>query len=94
MKSRHALVGDVRGMGLIQGIELVKDRSTKERFATSAGVNALLTAALKRRGVWIRVPAFILPLSPPLTITADELDHLCDMVDESLGEVSSAIGMG
>ena len=93
MQLRHQLVGDARGMGLIQGMELVKDRATKERFAASAGVNALLTAALKRRGIWIRVPAFILPLSPPLTITADELDHLCDMVDESLGEVSSAIGM-
>ena len=94
MKDRHPIIGDVRGMGLIQGIEFVKDRETKERFAASEGVNAMLTAALKARGIWVRVPAFILPISPPLTITADELGHLCDMVEESLAEVSEAVGAG
>lgn len=94
MKSKHAMVGDVRGMGLIQGIEIVEDRANKRRFDASAGVNAMLTAALKARGVWIRVPAFILPISPPLTITADELSHLCDMVEESILEVSQRVGLG
>ena len=94
MKSRHKMIGDVRGMGLIQGIEIVADRETKARFDASAGVNGLLTAALRERGVWIRVPAFIIPISPPLTITSDELSHLCDMVEESIVEVSASIGLG
>ena len=94
MKSKHAMIGDVRGMGLIQGIEIVEDRESKRRFDASAGVNTMLTAALKERGVWIRVPAFILPISPPLTITADELSHLCDMVEESISEVSRRVGLG
>ena len=94
MKSRHKMIGDVRGMGLIQGIEIVEDRESKARFDASAGVNGLLTAALRERGVWIRVPAFIIPISPPLTITSDELSHLCDMVEESIVEVSASIGLG
>ena len=93
MKAKHAMVGDVRGMGLIQGIEIVEDRASKRRFDASAGVNTMLTAALKERGVWIRVPAFILPISPPLTITADELSHLCDMAEESISEVSRRVGL-
>lgn len=87
MKEKHQMVGDVRGVGLIQGIEFVADRKTKQHFDPSLRINARLTEKLIEKGVWIRVPAYIVPLAPPLTITADELDGLCDAVDESLGEV-------
>ena len=53
----------------------------------------MLTDALKRRGVWIRVPAFIIPVSPPLTISMQELDDLCDAIDDSIAEVSAALGV-
>ena len=93
MKRKHRIVGDVRGAGLIQGIEFVADRKTKAHFDPSLRVNARLTEKLIARGVWIRVPAFIVPIAPPLTITADELDGLCDAVDESLGEVEKELGV-
>jgi adenosylmethionine-8-amino-7-oxononanoate aminotransferase len=92
MKDKHAIIGDVRGVGLIQGIEFVKDRQTKEHFDSSVGVNAMLTEELRKRGVWIRVPAYILPIAPPLTITADEADTLCSVIDESLGAVERRLG--
>ena len=92
MKDRHAIIGDVRGVGLIQGIEFVKDRKTKEHFDSSVGVNAMLTEELRKRGVWIRVPAYILPLAPPLTITADETDNLTTIIDEALTAVESRLG--
>jgi adenosylmethionine-8-amino-7-oxononanoate aminotransferase len=93
MKEKHAIVGDVRGVGLIQGIEFVKDRKTKEHFDASIGVNAMLTEELRKRGVWIRVPAYILPLAPPLTITADETDNLTTIIDEALGAVEQRLGV-
>ncbi|MAE65025.1 MAG: aspartate aminotransferase family protein [Phycisphaeraceae bacterium] len=93
MKQRHPIIGDVRGTGLIQGIEFVKDRATKEHFDPSQGVNAMLTAELKERGVWLRVPPYILPFAPPLTITADELDELASKVDEALTTVEQRLGM-
>ena len=80
-------------MGLIQGIEFVKDRETKEHFDPSVGVNAMLTEELQKRGVWIRVPAYILHLVPPLTITADETDNLTKIIDEALGAVEARLGV-
>ena len=80
-------------MGLIQSIEFVKDRETKEHFDLSVGVNAMLTEELRKRGVWIRIPAYILPLVPPLTITADETDNLNKIIDEALGAVEARLGV-
>ncbi len=91
MKDRHQIIGDARGMGLVQGLELVADRDTKEHYPAEAMLNTRLTQALKDRGIWIRVPAFILPVSPPLTITSQELDDLCDIVEESIIEVTKTL---
>ncbi len=93
MKEKHPMVGDVRGAGLIQGIEFVADRKTKQHFDPSLKVNARLTEKLIARGVWIRVPAYIVPIAPPLVITADELDELATAIDESLGEVEKELGV-
>ena len=93
MKDKHPIVGDARGTCLIQGLEIVKDRETKEHFDPKLRVNARLTEKLRERGVWVRVPPFILPFAPPLTITADELDELCDAVDSSLSEVEQELGL-
>jgi len=93
MKDNHPIIGDVRGVGLIQGVEFVKDRETKEHFDSSLGVNSMLTEELRKRGVWIRVPAYILPLAPPLTITADETDTLLSVIDEALTAVENRLGV-
>jgi hypothetical protein len=39
------------------------------------------------------VPAFILPLAPPLVVTSLEIDHLCDAVNSALGEVEGQLGV-
>ena len=91
MMERHEIIGDARGMGLVQGLELVADRETKQSFAPEVGIGARFTDALKRRGVWIRVGAYILPLSPPLSITAQEIDELCDAVEDAIVEVSAGL---
>ncbi len=48
-----------------------------------------MTATLKKRGVWLRVPAYILHL----IITADEIEELANAVDESLTEVEKGLGV-
>ena len=90
---RHEIVGDARGLGLVQGLEIVSDRATKEPFPPEVGIGARLTDALKRRGLWIRVGAYILPLSPPLTVTATEIDDICDAIDDALTEVEGELAM-
>lgn len=74
----NPIVGDIRGVGLFQGIELVKDRSTKE---TPRDHDAMvwLTEELRRKGIVLRVDERVDPttqLSPPLIVTKDELDRL------------------
>ena len=92
MMERHEIIGDARGMGLIQGLELVADRETKRSFPPEVGIGGRFTDALKRRGIWIRVGSYILPLSPPLSITAGEIDELCDAVEDAIVEVSAGLG--
>ena len=93
MMERHEIIGDARGMGLVQGLELVADRETKQSFRAEVGIGGRFTDALKRRGVWIRVGGYILPVSPPLSITAQELDDLCDAVEDAVVEVSAGLGV-
>ncbi|MBI2965672.1 MAG: aspartate aminotransferase family protein [Chloroflexi bacterium] len=93
MKEKHPMIGDVRGVGLIQGIEFVKDRKTKEHFDPKIKVNARLTAGLAKRNVWIRVPAYILPIAPPLVISADEMDQLATAIDEAIGEAERELSV-
>ena len=91
--ARPPIVGDARGVGLLQGLELVRDRRTKEHFPAEAVLGARLTECLRKRGVWLRVPAFVLPIAPPLVISAQEIDHLSDVVDAALGEVERELGL-
>ena len=56
-------------------------------FPPEVGIGGRYTDALKRRGIWIRVGSYILPVSPPRSITAQEIDELCDAVEEAIVEV-------
>ncbi len=75
----------------MQGLELVKDKTSKEHFEPSLKINQILTQKLKDRGIWIRVPAFIIPISPPLTVTSDEIDNICESIEESLIELEKEL---
>lgn len=85
MKERHALIGDVRGLGLFLGIELVKDRQTRERASDEA--EAVMYAALSRGLSFKTTMGNILTLTPALTITREEMDRALDIVEECIAEV-------
>jgi 4-aminobutyrate aminotransferase len=87
LKARHALIGDVRGIGLLLGVELVKDRSTKEPAIDEA--DAVLYACLERGLSFKTTFGNILTLSPPLTVTAAEIDQALAILDAALGEVAA-----
>jgi 2,2-dialkylglycine decarboxylase (pyruvate) len=89
LQQRHEQVGDVRGRGLLQGIELVSDKATK---APADTLGAEVTAACLRRGLHmniVQLPGLggIFRIAPPLTITDAELDAGLDILDAALGEV-------
>jgi alanine-glyoxylate transaminase/(R)-3-amino-2-methylpropionate-pyruvate transaminase len=80
----HPLVGDVRGMGLMLGVELVRDRATKE--AASRETADVLDAA-RERGVLVGkggLEGNVLRIKPPMCISAADADFAVDVLDEAL----------
>lgn len=86
LQSEFEVVGDVRGRGLLQGIELVADKQTKE---PAEALGATVTAACLERGLHmniVQLPGMgaIFRIAPPLTISEDELHQGLDILDASL----------
>jgi 2,2-dialkylglycine decarboxylase (pyruvate) len=88
LQTRHEAVGDVRGMGLLCGIELVEDRETR---APAESLGLALTAECEARGLSINLvrggtggAANCLRMAPPLTIADDEVDLAAEILDASL----------
>jgi 4-aminobutyrate aminotransferase-like enzyme len=89
IKSGHQIVGDVRAKGCLMGIELVKDRTTKEPF-DQAG-QRVYQIAFEKGLAWI--PAgHILRMSPPIVMDEKTLLKGLDIIDESIGEASRELG--
>jgi len=86
MMSRHRLIGDVRGLGLLIGVELVTDRQTKARATVEA--EEVMYRALAKGLSFKLTMGNILTLTPPLIITQDEMDRAIEIVDECLTDIS------
>ena len=88
----HPIVGDVRGgMGLICGIEIVKDRDTKERFPAKANLGPILDKLMSDHGLLGRA-GDVISLAPPLTITRDEVDFVVRQLDSVLEQAEAQLG--
>src|SRR5688572_2751962 len=85
---RHRLIGDVRGCGLMIGIELVRNRQTKER-ATSER-DALVMAAFRRGLLILAAGANTIRLSPPLVITREQAETAVGILEDALTEISNS----
>ncbi len=86
MKSRHALIGDVRGRGLLIGIELVLDRSDKAPATDAA--EQVLYRSLDLGLSFKTTMGNVLTLTPPLTTTEAQMDSALDIIDQALAEVA------
>lgn len=80
-------VGDVRARGLMAGIELVADTTTGRAFEPGDRIGGRVCEAARNRGVAIRPLGDVIVLMPPLSITEDEIDLLCDAVEGAMAEV-------
>jgi 4-aminobutyrate aminotransferase-like enzyme len=85
MKQEHTIVGDVRAKGCLMGIELVKDRATKEPFDEAGKL--VYQKAFHKGLAWI--PAgHILRMSPPIVMDEDTMLRALDIIDEAIGETA------
>jgi 4-aminobutyrate aminotransferase len=87
LMARHRLVGDVRGRGLMIGIELVRDRETKERATTER--DAVVKECFKRGLLVLGAGRNAIRLSPPLVLTAAQADTALEILGEALSAVES-----
>jgi 4-aminobutyrate aminotransferase len=90
LQQKHPLIGEVRGMGLLQGIELVKDRKTKEPAPQET--NRVMEEA-KNRGLLIGKGGLygnVLRTSPPLNIGKADVDQAIRILDEAFATVGQA----
>jgi len=85
MMQRHRLIGAVRGLGLLMGIELVKDRQTKVPAVEEA--EQVMYNALSKGLSFKLTMGNIITLTPPLTITKQEMDKALDILAECLKDV-------
>jgi 4-aminobutyrate aminotransferase-like enzyme len=88
LQQKHPIIGDVRGLGLMQGVELVRDRKTKEpavaemkRLMDLTRENGLIVGKGGLFGNVIRV-------SPALVCTRSDVDNAIALLDRSLGQVA------
>ena len=91
MRERHRCVGDVRGKGLLLGLELVRDRATKEPVGRD--VTQALYQECLRRGLAAMTYSYAVRINPPLVITEDEALAGLDILDEALAVVTRQHGL-
>src|SRR5215216_1247769 len=98
LQTRHEAIGDVRGMGLLVGVELVEDRDTR---APADTLGRALTDECLRCGLSMNLvrgqragSANCLRIAPPLTVSDDEVDLAVTIIDEALTTVTSELVVG
>ena len=92
MAEDHRMIGNVRGLGLLLGVEIVADRDTKRRFPREAQVGKRLSAAFQSEGLILRCSGDErVTIGPPLCISRDEADELVDALDRAFSRVEDAI---
>jgi adenosylmethionine-8-amino-7-oxononanoate aminotransferase len=99
LMDKHPSLGDVRGLGLMFGFELVKDRATKEPYPAALKLSARLEQAALKRGLVTYpctgtvegVAGDMMLLAPPLVISQEQMDDLLSILDQAIGELEEEL---
>ena len=84
----HPLVGEIRGVGLMAAVELVRDKSTGQPFDPALGVGPHCMAKAVERGVILRALGDTIAFSPPLIVSEAEIDQILDRFGEALRDTA------
>ncbi len=89
LQQKHEIIGDVRGFGLLQGVELVKDRQSREPDAETgrAITRRCMELGLSMNIVSVGRMAAVWRIAPPLTVSRDEIERGIAILDQAIGEV-------
>jgi adenosylmethionine-8-amino-7-oxononanoate aminotransferase len=89
---KYDVIGDIRGKGLLQGIEFVRNRATKERFSAETAFGVRVGKQALANGLLCRFDPHWLAFGPALIVTAEQIDEMIARLDRSLEEVLGANG--
>jgi 4-aminobutyrate aminotransferase len=90
MKGRHSLIGDVRGRGCLLGVELVRDRATKELASEAA--ESVLYRCLDDGLSFKTTMGNVLTLTPPLVTTTAQMEAALVILEDAISETERTIG--
>ena len=91
LAQKHRVIGDVRGKGLFQGIEFVRDPVTRERFDPQLAFGVRVGRRALERGLLCRFDPHWIALGPPLVVTAEHVDEIVAILDRSLEDVLATL---
>jgi 4-aminobutyrate--pyruvate transaminase len=90
----HPLVGDIRGVGLLCGVELVQDKASRSPYAPAGRVGGIIDRNARKRGLILRVVGDRVVFTPPLIIDEPEVDEMLrrwrGALDDTWAEVRRA----
>lgn len=89
--SDHPLVGEVRCIGFIMAIELVKDKASRTRYDEELGAGSLCRDACVANGLIMRAVGDTMVMSPPLTLTKEQIDELVSKARAALDDTAKAL---
>jgi len=87
----HPIIGEVRGTGLYLGVELVRDRETKEPYPPEENLGGRLTEKFRQMGLLLRPRGATIVLTPPLCVTTGEVDEIANGLDRALSELETEL---
>jgi adenosylmethionine-8-amino-7-oxononanoate aminotransferase len=87
LAKKHGIIGDIRGKGLFQGIELVRNPATKEPFPAALALGTRVGKCALAKGLLCRFDPHWIAFGPPLISTAEQIEEMLAILDASLAEV-------
>lgn len=89
----HPLIGDIRHVGLMGGLEIVRNKSTREAYAYEAHIGDHCSAEALKRGLAFRANGDTMSLMPPLVVTTEQLDTVFEIAREALDATAKHFGV-
>ena len=87
----HPLVGEVRGLGLVSGLELVRNKASREPFAPELNLGLFIERRCQDRGAILRALGDTLTVAPPLVVDEETIGMLVKIVGDALDDTLSYV---
>lgn len=87
LSAKYPVIGDLRGKGLFQAMEFVADKKTKEQFPAKPGFGVRVGRRALEHGLLCRFDPHWIAMGPALTVTAEQIDEMVAILDQSMGEI-------